>query len=151
MRGTQNSGMILCEGKPMARHFVPIERRDYPYFEQRLRDRRRMLLDEIGLMLEKMDARCHARIACRLDEIEPRELSSLLVDPTPCAIRFIQELGDIASALARIEAKKYGECLQCGTRITRDSLSVQPTATLCAYCREFASHISSEGHFHEDR
>lgn len=44
------------------------------------------------------------------------------------------DLENIKTALARIDAKKYGNCDECGNAIQRDRLRAYPMATRCIEC-----------------
>ena len=46
-----------------------------------------------------------------------------------------QRLMQINEALYRIENGRYGVCLSCGTRISRERLRALPYATLCVACK----------------
>ncbi len=48
----------------------------------------------------------------------------------------MQELAAIDAALARIDAGSYGECTDCGTRITAARLHAAPSAARCIHCQE---------------
>ncbi len=43
---------------------------------------------------------------------------------------------DIDAALARISKGTYGFCVNCGSMIDTDRLSILPTATLCLRCEQ---------------
>lgn len=47
-------------------------------------------------------------------------------------------LGDIDTALARMDAGSYGTCQECGVVIKRDRLEALPYATLCMDCKRNA-------------
>jgi RNA polymerase-binding transcription factor DksA len=44
------------------------------------------------------------------------------------------ELKKVEAALARIEDATYGECLNCGEKISEARLDAVPHATLCIKC-----------------
>ena len=48
----------------------------------------------------------------------------------------IAELNALDAALARIEAGTYGECLDCGVKITAARLHATPEAARCIHCQE---------------
>lgn len=50
--------------------------------------------------------------------------------------REAEELAMIDSALARIEAGVYGECIDCGTDIAPARLQVSPEVPRCIACQE---------------
>jgi DnaK suppressor protein len=45
-------------------------------------------------------------------------------------------LGDVRTALARIDAGTYGTCERCGAEIPVARLEAVPTASLCITCKE---------------
>jgi len=44
------------------------------------------------------------------------------------------ELQQIAAALGRLDDGSYGECLDCGDRISEQRLALSPAAPLCIRC-----------------
>ncbi len=50
------------------------------------------------------------------------------------------ELGDIAAALARIQAGTYGQCSDCGVTIPPARLNAYPTAQRCIACQSLVEH-----------
>ncbi len=48
----------------------------------------------------------------------------------------MQELAAIDAALARIDKGSYGECTDCGVRITAARLHATPEAARCIHCQE---------------
>jgi DnaK suppressor protein len=50
------------------------------------------------------------------------------------------ELGDIAAALARIQAGTYGQCSDCGVTIPPARLNAYPTAHRCIACQSLVEH-----------
>lgn len=51
-------------------------------------------------------------------------------------LRDAQELQEIATALARMDEGRYGECVDCGCDIPLARLQVQPAAARCIPCQE---------------
>ena len=47
-----------------------------------------------------------------------------------------RELFNVQSALDRIEAGRYGECIDCGEQIALARLQSQPAASRCISCQE---------------
>jgi RNA polymerase-binding transcription factor DksA len=45
------------------------------------------------------------------------------------------EIGEIATALERLDAGRYGTCTDCGLDIETERLRVLPTASRCAHCQ----------------
>ena len=46
-----------------------------------------------------------------------------------------KQLSEIDAALQRIEDKTFGECADCGGKISQERLEAIPTATLCIACK----------------
>ena len=46
-----------------------------------------------------------------------------------------KQLSEIDAALQRIEDKTFGECADCGGKISQERLEAIPTATLCISCK----------------
>jgi DnaK suppressor protein len=44
------------------------------------------------------------------------------------------QLSQVAQAVARLDAGRYGECQSCGRPIGADRLAARPTATTCIDC-----------------
>lgn len=51
-----------------------------------------------------------------------------------------EELAKISSALARLKAGDYGNCVECGLPINEGRLKVYPYADECIECAEFDEH-----------
>jgi DnaK suppressor protein len=49
--------------------------------------------------------------------------------------RDLAEVREVRAALERLEAGRYGECLDCGEPIGRVRLAVQPAAARCMTCQ----------------
>lgn len=49
--------------------------------------------------------------------------------------RDLDELSAVLAALRRIEAGRYGLCVECGEPIAPSRLAVQPAALRCALCQ----------------
>ncbi len=50
--------------------------------------------------------------------------------------RDANELRDVTAALQRMDEGHYGECVDCGVKITPSRLQVQPAALRCIKCQE---------------
>jgi len=90
----------------------------------------------------------HAReLASDADEPQEheaeREVDLALSDQT------LRELGDVSLALRRLEQPDYGYCIDCGSRIPFERLSLEPQALRCVACegaRERALHPGAVRH-----
>ncbi len=75
------------------------------------------------------------------DTMEAKDLVDLAADDI--GRKTIEALGAqemkrlrlIDSALMRIEAERYGQCMKCGKRIPRERLEAIPYALLCIDCK----------------
>jgi DnaK suppressor protein len=52
-------------------------------------------------------------------------------------------VGEVYAALQRIEAKTFGECLNCGDDISISRLKARPTTTLCIDCMSATEVVSA--------
>jgi DnaK suppressor protein len=66
----------------------------------------------------------------RMDAIQQQNMALAHRD------RLQSRLERVTSALARIAAGTYGECLRCGDEIEPRRLRIQPEATLCRDCQQ---------------
>jgi DnaK suppressor protein len=66
----------------------------------------------------------------RMDAIQQQNMALAHRD------RLQSRLERVTSALARIAAGTYGECLRCGEEIEPRRLRIQPEATLCRDCQQ---------------
>lgn len=57
-----------------------------------------------------------------------------------------EHLNAIASALERMEAGTYGECIDCGEEIAEARLKATPEAARCVPCQQAAESRSSPHH-----
>ncbi|MDQ2639625.1 MAG: TraR/DksA family transcriptional regulator [Pseudomonadota bacterium] len=105
--------------------------------EQRLRERRTALRQEIRDALLRAGTEREADIAGKLNDAQDHTLAELLSGVAQADIaRDAAEISDIEGALARLSAGTYGECVQCGAGIPRERLNVYPTAKRCLPCQQ---------------
>jgi RNA polymerase-binding transcription factor DksA len=110
---------------------------DLLQYEQRLRDRSRVLRKEIRETLLRANAERYADIAERVQDSQDQSLAVLLADVAHADVaRDAREIQDIDGALLRLAAATYGECVQCGARIPRARLDAYPTAKRCLPCQQ---------------
>jgi len=105
---------------------------------------RQQLLVMRSSLLEQMNAQrggVLGRAQAAADHFERREDSSAQV-ATERELEFAigeRETGELAmidAALARIEAGSYGECTDCGIRITAARLQASPEVPRCIACQQ---------------
>lgn len=61
--------------------------------------------------------------------IERTEVRNALIE------RRAGEIGEIQTALDRLEAGQYGTCVDCGLEVDTERLRVLPTASRCGHCQ----------------
>ncbi len=91
--------------------------------------------------VESLDGNIDAIVKARLDsnnddEHDPEGSTLAFERSQSDALRrqAEQRLGDIAAALARLDAGTYGRCEVCGKRIAHARLEARPTARTCIDC-----------------
>ena len=108
----------------------------YPHFENKLRDRLRVLRGEIRAALLRGDTETYGELAGEIHDVDEESMADLLTDVNYAGIsREVQEVRDIDAALRRIAAGAYGECVDCGEQIDPARLEAYPTARRCLACQ----------------
>jgi DnaK suppressor protein len=100
---------------------------------QRLLDLRRTSTDDLARAVQSarpVDLDQPIGRLSRMDAIQQQSMAAAHRQ------RLVQRLDRIASALGRIEAGTYGDCLRCGEPIDERRLAAQPEATLCRACQQ---------------
>jgi DnaK suppressor protein len=69
-----------------------------------------------------------------------RELDMALSDRT------LQELGEVSSALRRVQGEHFGLCADCGAEIPFDRLKVEPWALRCVGCEAAHERAATRTH-----
>lgn len=131
----RNSGLPRERARTKAGRFTSLAGGNFSWFARRLNQRRQLLLDDLELLLRCSDVELPTQVSDRMTEPQLRELARRR-EPDMPIVRCVQELHDITLALERMAAKRYGECLLCGTSIERDLLALFPATTLCVACRK---------------
>jgi RNA polymerase-binding protein DksA len=115
-------------------------------FKIRLRDRAAQLRDEVQRTREKSVDETPANIAERARDSEDDSFAALIVDTNLTEMeRDVEELRMIDSALQRINAGTYGDCVDCGQSIPVARLKVEPTAERCIQCQELFEKTHASG------
>lgn len=105
--------------------------------EQRLRQRRQVLWEEVRATLLRADSERYAAIAGPVHETQDKSLVALLADVSHAEVaRDVEELTDIEGALQRLAAGSYGQCVRCGASIPAARLEAYPTAKRCLPCQQ---------------
>lgn len=105
--------------------------------KNRLRDRAAQLRDEVQQARERSLQETPANIADGARDSEDDSFADLIVHTNLAEMdRDVDELRMIDSALQRISAGTYGECVDCGQPIATARLEAEPTAERCLTCQE---------------
>lgn len=70
---------------------------------------------------------------CRLDGVGAGAVSEQLAD---AGVRLERRIRELAAALDRLDAGRWGECEACGRRIDPARLDVLPAASRCRRCAD---------------
>jgi len=115
-------------------------------FRTRLRERAKQLRDEVQRTRAKSLDENPGHIAERARDAEDDSFATLVVDTNLTEIeRDVEELRMIDSALQRISAGTYGNCVDCGQEIPVARLQAEPTAERDVQCQELyeKTHLSA--------
>ena len=114
-------------------------------FEQRLRDRQRVLIDEVKAQRERTAAGPNEAPTGVVGDAGDESVSRMLIDlGIEEAGRDLDELRDIEAALQRVADGNYGVCETCSGEIDYRRLEAQPTAARCITCQ--AQHEKTYAH-----
>lgn len=106
------------------------------HFTQRIDARKSLLLDEIREVLARSSNEYYVDLIGGVGDSGDAAAASLLRDITQAEIvRDIGEVRDIVAAEQRIEAGRYGLCIDCGEAIRYKRLDAYPTAKRCITCQ----------------
>ncbi len=115
-------------------------------YKTRLQDRATQLRDELERGRAKSVDETPANVAERVRDAEDDSFATLIVDTNLTEMeRDADELRMIDSALQRIDAGTYGDCIDCGQTIPVARLEAEPTADRCIQCQELyeKTHLSA--------
>jgi DnaK suppressor protein len=105
--------------------------------KNRLRDRATQLREEVQRTRERSLEETPANIADRARDREDDSFADLIVHTNLAEMdRDVDELRMIDSALQRISAGTYGDCIDCTQPIPSARLDAEPTAARCVTCQE---------------
>ena len=112
---------------------------DVQHFEQRLQERRQLMLADIRRELEKHEGQQFTDLIPDGGDAQDHSVADLLVHLNLAEInRDLDELRAIEYALGRINAGSYGVCQSCGGSIAKERLEAIPETPLCIDCQENA-------------
>ena len=101
-----------------------------------LKDRFYTLREEIRQKLLESNEHSYIELAGKVHDIEEESVADVLVDLQFANIdRYIEQIREIDAALTSIAERSYGLCVDCGTDIDFQRLSIQPTAKRCQTCQ----------------
>ncbi len=101
-----------------------------------LRERRRVLREEIREGLLKSGAAHHKDMAGMVSDAGDESVANMLEDLELADVdRDVRELREVEGALARMGRDDFGACADCGEPIAYERLRVQPAATRCLACQ----------------
>jgi len=105
------------------------------HLAQLLKERERVLRDEIRTHLLPDQRAPHADLAGAVHDEGDEAIANLLVDLDLAAVqRDLQELRDVQAAHVRMAAGNYGACMQCGVDVPYPRLVARPAARRCLAC-----------------
>lgn len=78
----------------------------------------------------------YTQLAGEAPDMGDHSVAGVIVDINRAEVaRDMDELNEIADALARMQDERYGLCIDCGGDIPFARLKVQPTAQRCIQCQ----------------
>ncbi len=105
------------------------------HFAHVLRDRERVLRDEIRAQLLQSEQQHHVDLAGLVRDEADDAMAGMLADLDLAAVhRDVQELREVQAARTRLQARNYGACMKCGVDIPYERLAAQPAARRCIAC-----------------
>lgn len=112
---------------------------DFSKFEALLKERRKLMLEDIRRVLAEREDPHYAELIEQGADPDDRSVADLLVDLSLSEIsRDVDELRAIEYALARVRAGSYGICQSCGGGIPEERLEAIPETPFCIDCQSRA-------------
>lgn len=106
------------------------------HFTQLLKARKSLLLGEIQLVLARSEIEQNVDLIGDVGDSADAAAAALLRGITEAeVVRDVEEVRDIAAAEQRIEAGRYGMCINCEEPIRYKRLDAYPTAKRCYPCQ----------------
>src|SRR5512146_2921130 len=104
---------------------------------ERLRERKALLLEEIRSGLERSGNASYADLLGGSGDSGDEAVATLLRHVAEAEIvRDIGEVQDIVAAEQRVDAGRYGICVDCGTAVDYERLQAYPSAKRCLHCQQ---------------
>lgn len=105
-------------------------------FSQRIDERKRRLIDEIEDVAARSNNEHQVDLIGGVGDSGDAAAALLIRSITEAEIiRDVKEVRDIVAAKQRIEAGRYGLCVDCGATIRSIRLDAYPTAKRCYKCQ----------------
>lgn len=111
-------------------------------YKTKLEEEKKLLEEELGSIGKKdketgeWQAVPEEQSAPEADESDMDDRSEDYVERSAITETLDKRLGDINSALSKIESGSYGICESCGNAIEEDRLEANPAARTCKDCME---------------
>ncbi|MFO1363562.1 MAG: TraR/DksA family transcriptional regulator [Burkholderiales bacterium] len=103
----------------------------------RIRERKARLLEEIRQALARSGQERYADLLGGTGDAGDESFASLVRDVREAeVVRDVGEVRDIIAAEERLQAGRYGVCIDCGDSIGYDRLAAYPTAKRCLACQQ---------------
>jgi RNA polymerase-binding protein DksA len=110
----------------------PLTKTELDHFAKVLAERKERLADEIRRVLARTQNERYADILAGGGDAGDTSVADLLSDVAFAEVaRDAAEVRDINAAQARIAARTYGTCIDCGRPIGKPRLEAYPTAKRC--------------------
>ena len=116
---------------------VPLTAAEQATLEGKLRARRDELRAEIAKQLNNQDDPRLVGLRNRMEETDDWAAADAMAAMDIASVsRVLAILTDVETALGRLAAGTYGECVDCGLGIPYARLSAYPAAKRCVGCQE---------------
>jgi RNA polymerase-binding protein DksA len=110
----------------------PLTKKDLDHFAKLLAERKQRLGEEIRRVLARTGKESYADILAGGSDAGDSSVADLLSEVAFQEVaRDAAEVRDINAAQARIAARTYGTCIDCGRPIGKKRLEAYPTAKRC--------------------
>lgn len=114
-----------------------LARNELMELERMLRERERVLREEIRAALLRSEEEHYRDLAGIVSDAGDESVADMLTDIEMAAVdRDVGELREVESALLRLREDTYGVCADCGEPIDYARLKAQPAAARCVRCQE---------------
>lgn len=106
-----------------------------------LQERLSVLVEEFRRELDSQADENYADLSAQVRDLGDEAAADVLMDSRLFDIqRDADEMRDIREALARMQDRTYGTCMDCGEPIAVERLRAQPAASRCLRCQARYEH-----------